>query len=793
MRTASTGSTPMPDTLKPLRRGLKRRLEHALAVSILLLLTVAFFNPVFRGLAFSDVGAHQTAVYPWHAQSPVPLDTFPQSDSADLNYPWQTFISRTLRDGSFPFWDPHSFGGYPFYANGQSATLYPPRLLGAAVLSPSETHDMLSMLHVLLAGIAMYALLREFEVGLAGALLSAVAWMFSAFNMAWLHLEVVTPIIYLLPLGLLFVRRALRARTWVWTIMAGGVLGFLPFTGHMIFVGLTYLVVAVYAACLALWRGSAKETGRRIRSSRLRAISRLGAMVGLSGGVGAVVLVPTFVALFSSNRDPVPYTVLTKQFLGSASTFLLGSFSPPALPLTQQRMHEMAFAGTATAVLAVVGLFLRRPGTGLGRGIALMSILVAVGTPATWIVYHFVPGFNVFIPYSRLLVFWSFAIALLGGLGLDCVVRLLRGEGSCPLWLARTGKWFDRRFGSSLRSGAIIALAFGLIGLTAFQLISYGRNINPPFQRRSQALLYPRTPLIDAIQRTTTRGGTSWPGRIVPVRASDPAVPPVLFAAESLLFGIDSLGGYDSAIPRRTVTLLRVLEGADPDEALRSGLIGAYVPQFGSKTRLELLTRLGVTTIVAPPGGPVDTRVLAQQRGINADAVYSAADGRVLAISGAPAGPILVHRSEYADGPRAALLRFVSREFDFRKSVILERRMTPHEITDGRTDGRVVRAMRGINVNRVELVSGGPGWLVIPEGWSAGWSARVNGRETAVERANFALQAVAIPAGRSIVELKYRPEGFTAGLAMSALTVGGMLVVLGGLAVRRRIFAGREV
>lgn len=775
----------MTYSLKPPRGRLTRAQQHALAVGVLLFLTIAFFNPVFRrGLTFSDVAAHQTAVYPWQAQSPVSLDIFPQSDSADLNYPWQSFISRTLRDGSFPFWDPHSFGGYPFYANGQSAVLYPPRLFGAAFLSPSVTHDMLSMLHVLLAGLAMYALLREFEVGLGGALLSAVAWMFSAFNMAWLHLEVVTPIIYLLPLGLLAVRRALTRRSWVWTIIAAGVLGFLPFTGHMVFVGLTYLVIACYATSLALWGRSPNRETKGAHRSRVLAFSRLASMIGLSGGVGAIVLIPTFLALFTSNRDSVPYALLTKQFLGSTSSFLLGSFSPPALPITQQRMHEMAFVGTATAMLALIGLFLRRPGGGLGRGIALTSILIAVGTPVTWIVYHLVPGFDVFIPYSRLLVFWSFAIALLGGLGLDSLGRLVKGEAQCPRWLPGIARWLERR-SARLRSRAIIGLSVGVVAVTAFQLLSYGRDINPPFQRRDQALLFPRTPLIDAIDRTTTSSGsTSWPGRIVPVR--DPATAPVLFAAEGLLFGIDSLGGYDSAIPRRTVTLLRVLEGADPDEVLQNGLLGAYVPQFAAQTRFELLPRLGVTTIVTPPGDAMDTLALARRRGIDAKAQYSAADGRVLAISGARAGPYLVYESEHVDGPRSALSRFISSTFDSRRSVILETRSAQATTQHERAEGRVVRAVRGVNTKLVELVSGRAGWLVIPDSWAPGWTARVNGQQVGVERANFALQAVAVPAGRSTVELRYRPRGFSVGMIISVLTLAGMLIALAAVAVRRR-------
>src|SRR6266403_4444590 len=124
------------------------------------LLTLLFFAPLVIGDTFSTVAGHQTAVYPWRAY-PSAYRDFPQSDQADLNYPWQTFIGHALAQGEFPFWNPHSFWGEPFFANGSSAVLYPPRLATAAFLSPSVAHDVLSVLHVLLAGLFMFLLLKE--------------------------------------------------------------------------------------------------------------------------------------------------------------------------------------------------------------------------------------------------------------------------------------------------------------------------------------------------------------------------------------------------------------------------------------------------------------------------------------------------------------------------------------------------------------------------------------------------------------------------------------------------------
>src|SRR5579872_5827443 len=49
---------------------------------------------------------------------PFDLDSYHQ--------PLAGFIAASLRKGSFPFWDPYSYCGVPFYANTQAQLFYPP-------------------------------------------------------------------------------------------------------------------------------------------------------------------------------------------------------------------------------------------------------------------------------------------------------------------------------------------------------------------------------------------------------------------------------------------------------------------------------------------------------------------------------------------------------------------------------------------------------------------------------------------------------------------------------------------
>jgi uncharacterized membrane protein YfhO len=77
-----------------------------------------------------------------------------------------------------------------------------------------------------------------------------------------------------------------------------------------------------------------------------------------------------------------------------------------------------------------------------------------------------------------------------------------------------------------------------------------------------------------------------------------------------------------------------------------------------------------------------------------------------------------------------------------------------------------------------------PGLVVVVDAWDPGWRARVDGRPAEVLRANGAFRAVAAPAGRHVVEMRYRPWPVALGLALSGL---GLVALLGGaLALARR-------
>lgn len=83
------------------------------------------------------------------------------------------------------------------------------------------------------------------------------------------------------------------------------------------------------------------------------------------------------------------------------------------------------------------------------------------------------------------------------------------------------------------------------------------------------------------------------------------------------------------------------------------------------------------------------------------------------------------------------------------------------------------------------------GWLVMSEVWYPGWQATVNGVATPVLRANYALRAVAVPAGDVTVVLHFAPESWRWGLWMAGVG-GALLLVIWSLAAWRAFLSRRK-
>jgi len=72
---------------------------------------------------------------------------------------------------------------------------------------------------------------------------------------------------------------------------------------------------------------------------------------------------------------------------------------------------------------------------------------------------------------------------------------------------------------------------------------------------------------------------------------------------------------------------------------------------------------------------------------------------------------------------------------------------------------------------RLEVEAERAGYVVLADAFDPGWRATVDGEPAPLLRANVAFRAVAVPAGRHVVEMVYRPRAVILGLALTLLTL----------------------
>jgi hypothetical protein len=138
----------------------------------------------------------------------------------------------------------------------------------------------------------------------------------------------------------------------------------------------------------------------------------------------------------------------------------------------------------------------------------------------------------------------------------------------------------------------------------------------------------------------------------------------------------------------------------------------------------------------------------------------------------------LVNEYELAEGPADALARSLRSGFPLGERVVLEEPPIPTSMAG---TGRILSAEFEQNRVRFRTSTSGSMLLVLSDRHYPGWSARVDGVETAVLRADGVFRAVSVPAGEREIELRFRPTALGPSVALS---MAGLLALL-ALAIRR--------
>ncbi|HEV7669727.1 MAG TPA: hypothetical protein VGS22_14485 [Thermoanaerobaculia bacterium] len=759
--------------------------------------------------------------------------------------PWRVAVRHAFALGEWPLWNPFSRAGEPLAGLAQSAPYAPVNLL--ALLVPIEDEAAFTAgLSLAIAGLGGFLALAAMGLSRRAALVGAVAWSSSNFLLFW-HLWPVTPTLAFFPLVLFAATRLAREPTRGHAALLALAFTLILLTGHSESVAHAVVVAAVWAAAVLPWR--------QVRTS-LDGLRPIGRAAGLALGAGVIALalsafflLPQFEAIGQSrelvHRRGKEDRAFHARPLGEALASLRAEVVPFVWGVTNDEVGKnptygsalsfpgRAFSGGLILALAVAGLAgLRRATVSLARerlaaaegarrseeacrtatarrrlaatggALYLFGVLAGVGFRPIHELLARLPLFDLSLN-SRLSFVAAFGLALLAAAAIDAwdrddrpntpatpaIPAITAGAAAALAGVAYLF-WPDASAAGSDGSTYLLRTAWlvvpALLGaalltvarrrelivvlLLAAHLAERRAETGFLFHPQERRAFFPQVAPLDAVPEVPETGE---PQRVVALRS---ALPPDM----ATHYGFEDPRGDNALTLRRLARLRNALDPTDPKDLKRSSWT---LLRFNRADDPALdLFNVRYVLVPHPKGVPPWYRPIAQSADL---ALYENRHALPRAF---------LPREVIESSDAAALLARTSTIESFGETATIEpigRKVAT--TVQGNAQGRLATQRRGLGF-RIDAELSAPGWIVVSETHWRGWRATIEGRELPLAFADHAFVGIRAPAGRSRIDLVYRPQSFLWGLRISTATA--LLLLLAGgfaLARRRRPLAGFEV
>ncbi len=708
-------------------------------------------------------------------------------------YPWQRAAIDAYQHGQLPLWNSLVGSGAPLAANLQTGAFYPLNFL-YLILPTEYAMGYTAIVHVILAGLFMYAYLRSLGLAKFSAALGAMAFQLSGFLIARLSFLSITAT---LPWLVAWLWRCERLATsdqrsvirnvfWLALVVGLGILA-----GH----AQTAVYGLIFITLYFIWRTITLSLRQLVSLSSCLFITA----VILGVGLASIQLLPAFELAHESQRavgldftqvmthsywPPRLLTLLSPDFFGNPAQNNFWGYD--------NYWENAAYLGVIPLLLAlwiiklqVASFNLRRSRVNnptsnlqLPTSFFILSFVVSLILAFGWFtviypfLYNVVPGFKLFQGPDRWLSITTIALCALAGFGAQRLIdrgfprraaaRLILFGFALPI--AGLGSIFVLRgnlatFGPAILRFGILLVVSGFVfrsgirnqrskilflGVIAIDLILAHVSINPTID---PALYRLSNPAADAIKADGSQG------RIFYFDSDETAIKFGVYLAHGSPPKFDGFGSGDLNfwLGERAALVpdAGMIDGVASANNFDSLIVGRYqawldqIDQLPLDQALTTLARSNVAYIISP-------------RDLNLPIVYRATT-------------ITIYRNPNAL-PRAWLAP-VDSDLD-QVTTILN-----GSSIDSLTDSG--------NAVTIRAASPADAWLILSDTYYPGWQASIDGQPTDIQLANQSFRAVKFPAGTHQVEFRYAPTSVTIGAAITLFS--GVVLVAGlALTLRRR-------
>lgn len=785
-------------------------MKKARAFIVLSLVAVAFLGPVVLGRKILSQADVLYFLVPWYEC--VKPKTFARPSNAMLGdhsmhfYPVRDFVRRQLQAGETPLWNPSILMGTPLLADMVSAVFYP--LNAFSYLGDLKRGFGWSALcRLILAGTGMYYFCRLLAVSEIGALLAGLSFMLCSFQVVWLSFPH-TNVSVLLPWALIAVEKSFVFHDRRSILFMAIIVALLLLGGHPE----TVLHVALATGAFLLYRLWQERRTGAPRFSWWPSVGRLvsGALLGL--GIAALVVLPFVELSWQSGIWEMRESHSRNSFVNPLSTLLTAvapdAFGNPARGVTPKDANYNECAAYA----GLLPLFLALLAAHRWRDDARVQFFLGAGVFCLMVTYGLWPIFDLAtaLPLlritinTRLLLCWQFCVAMLAGISIDFLARSSReGADLIPqrffllagglillpayLWLNPHLEIVDQE--ASAVFGVVypivaggLALAFlwllrarivrpqiwaiAACAFTLCDLFIIGYGYNPMVKRNRVFHCVPRS--IHVLQRQ--------PGlfRITALEGL------TLLPNTAMVYGLHDVRGYEAPVPARLAKFFT--------EGLQGFYNGAqYHLTDLTATNLRLLSLANVRYLLSVRYLPIADFHLLR--------VY---DSELKIYENTAAFPraFIVYDLQKAADAQHALTQIMDEKIDLRTVGIIE---------DGDSLVQELRAQHAQEegadtapcIEQVEIVDYQPqrvslqvelcraGVVILTDTYYDGWKVTVDGKAQRLYRADYLFRGVHSEKGRHTMEFVYDPLSYKAGVVVSGLSIGILLLLTLWPAFRR--------
>ena len=219
----------------------------------------------------------------------------------------------------------------------------------------------------------------------------------------------------------------------------------------------------------------------------------------------------------------------------------------------------------------------------------------------------------------------------------------------------------------------------------------------------------------------------------------------------NLVHGLDSIDGYEQAMPRRTSRILAELlsERAPLGNKIAEARLKPEEKIKIFESRASILSMMNVKYIISAYS--LDEKVFKKVFETKATRfgvpIYIYENTNILPRFYFAKSVRLIESDELK-----SLDQILSSDINFKDLTFIE---CGNDCGDN-SGGKIIDYEYKNGYLQLNTKSLSTGWLIFSESFDRGWQAKINGETTSIYHANYIYQAIKVPAGKSVIEFQYK-------------------------------------